>query len=188
MVIIRRQAEDQAPAAEEALRQRVVRQQLTETVGNVLYGKDAVLADGQGGQLGVRDGGQLVRGGAVVRADALPGEEIVEAPERLLRAVRDVDVILRQKPAHLPAGKRAFLPCGIELRDKAAAENAAGEQAAERRAVDKVHGPGADLRLLRQRALRAVPDLPHGAHSRVRSASMTEATLPSALGAASRKS
>ena len=115
MVIIRRQAEDQAPAAEEALRQRVVRQQLTETVGNVLHGKDAVLADGQGRQLGVRNGGQLVRGGAVVRTDALPGEEIVEAPERLLRAVRDVDVILRQKPAHLPAGKRAFLPCGIEL-------------------------------------------------------------------------
>ena len=188
MVIIRRQAEDQAPAAEESLRKSVIRQQLAEAVGDILHGKDAVLADGQGRQLGVRDGGKLVRGGAVVRTDALPGEEIVEAPERLLRAVRDVDVILRQKPAHLPAGKRAFLPCGIELRNEAAAENAAGEQAAERRAVDKVHGARADLRLLRQRALRAVPDLPHGAHSRARSASMTEATLPSALGAASRKS
>ena len=61
----------------------------------------------------------------------------------------------------------------------------------ERRSENKLiitSGAHADLRLLRQRALRAVPDLPHGAHSRARSASMTEATLPSALGAASRKS
>ena len=85
-------------------------------------------------------------------------------------------------------GNEPAAPILLDGLERMGAENAAGEQTAERRAVDKVHGARADLRLLRQRALRAVPDLPHGAHSRVRSASMTEATLPSALGAASRKS
>ena len=101
MIIIGRQAEDQANSSRILRRKLLVFQQLGGGIRHTLDRKHTVFVDRERGQLGIRDGRQLLFRRLVDIIFSLPREEGIKVRKFLRGAVVQRDMILRDKFPHL---------------------------------------------------------------------------------------